>query len=113
VNFLDEYPDLKGNFQPLLNHKDKKTDTSKPDLKLDSTFDSKKLKKCLQQLDCKYLEKGEYLFKKGDPADNAYLILFGKVAWVTRKVKDFDLLKNDEIEEQERLRIMKPRNEKE
>lgn len=39
------------------------------------------------------MDKGEYLFKQGDVADNAYLILFGKIAWVAREVQDIDITK--------------------
>lgn len=74
ISFLDNYDCLKGNFDLL----------SRP-----------QIKKCLSCLECRYLDKGEYLFKQGDSADNAYLILFGKMNMVSRDLQNIDRTKTN------------------
>jgi CRP-like cAMP-binding protein len=41
----------------------------------------------------KHLAQGDYLFKQGEQADNAYLILFGRMNMVSREVENIDTKK--------------------
>ena len=60
IEFLKKFECLKGNFDVLTKIQ---------------------LKKVFDYLQCAFFEKGQYLFKKNDIGENAFIILYGTIAF--------------------------------